>query len=678
MTRPGDRTCGPLPGVDEPATGSVSRQAAIAILLGAFAVAHVIATRLSWSGIPLQTDTGMWAYIGSRILDGALPYRDLWESKPPGVYYTFAIVEWVLGVGRDGALLWFDAVLSTCVFAVTYGVARRFASRAAAAGAVLLLSVVFCHRVLADWGDNVEKFVALFEMTACWLVLGNIGGARRGRGREATTRNDRWRWLVAGVCCGLAALFKQTGVLFLVAATVAAIGMRRANQEAPPGRAVPVVLLWLGAAVPWLPVVGWMAAAGVFEPFWQQVVLYDLARVGSTEVERSRLATGQHWADAVGVLKLVAVLFGPALVGAIYWAQRRLWARTGGTSRDAHADAALLIVVLYWLLTTLVFAVAPYGYGHYLLQAAPPAAVIAAWLFERVLVAREPGSAGPGSLSARGKGEDSSSETPFLTVKTTGETPVPQSRHGPLSQSGGPGVPRALHCGAEVRTTGCVGADSKPRCAGENHRFWTYLVVAVLVVGIWPLRDHFEFTFDRTCEWRVAYDQQARQTRALVDAIQTQTTPQQSVMVWPSDYMLSGYAVLYYAGRATPLEVSNSDVIFKGKINRLSPPMPELLERLKAKPPDVVVDWTPVGVEPPAADGPDAEPRLLTPAGGFSFAEAPNDAHPMREGRTLAPLKRWLRANYGGQQRVGACTIYYRGKQWRPWQDVLLPSPNRS
>jgi hypothetical protein len=37
-------------------------------------------------------------------------------------------------------------------------------------------------------------------------------------------------------------------------------------------------------------------------------------------------------------------------------------------------------------------------------------------------------------LSARGKRENSRSETPFLAVKTTGEMPVPQFRHG-LSQS---------------------------------------------------------------------------------------------------------------------------------------------------------------------------------------------------------------------------------------------------
>ncbi|MBN2559681.1 MAG: primosomal protein N' [Phycisphaerae bacterium] len=44
-------------------------------------------------------------------------------------------------------------------------------------------------------------------------------------------------------------------------------------------------------------------------------------------------------------------------------------------------------------------------------------------------------------LSARGKRENAGSETPFQTVETTGETPVPQFCHGLLSQHCGTGVP---------------------------------------------------------------------------------------------------------------------------------------------------------------------------------------------------------------------------------------------
>jgi len=599
--------------VDLGPDSGVSRRVTLAFVFGVLAVAHVVATRMSWAGIPFQTDSGMWAYIGARILDGALPYQDLWESKPPGIYYTFAAVEWIFGVGGDRALLWLDAVVSLGVFGVTFAVARRVASRTAAAAAVLLLSVVFCHRALADWGNNVEKFVALFEMLACYLVLRAVDPKHDGDGG----RGGR-TWLIAGICCGVAGLFKQTGILFLTAATMAVLFMR-IDRHLSQGRVrdgilTPtqtqtqnscgtggfgiglraVGLLVGGAALVWVPVVVWMMSVGNFDAFLQQVVRYDLLRVGSGDLERSRLADPQHWSMVGGTFMMTLVLFGPAAVGACYWVRRRLAVRASDRRGDSSGvDRSLIVVVVYWLLTTAVYPIAPYGYGHYLLQAAPPAAILAAWMFDQTLRER-------------------------------------------------------------------------------TDRVWATAAMVAAILGLSPLDDHFKFTFDRDYEWRVAYDVRRSGTEAMVEVLRAKTEPRQSVMLWPPEYGVS-----YYARRRTPLEMSNADVIFKNKINRLSPPMSELLARLKAAPPDVIVDWTPVNVALPPTDDPDGEPHLLTPAGGFSLAEPPNDNHPMLEGRTLAPMKEWLRERYGGQERVGHCTIYYRDRPWRLWQDVLLSDAPR-
>src|SRR6266566_3898106 len=39
---------------------------------------------------PFARDQGVFAYVGSLILKGGWPYRDVWEVKPPGIYYTYA------------------------------------------------------------------------------------------------------------------------------------------------------------------------------------------------------------------------------------------------------------------------------------------------------------------------------------------------------------------------------------------------------------------------------------------------------------------------------------------------------------------------------------------------------------------------------------------------------------
>ncbi|MCK5535045.1 hypothetical protein KAI68_08005, partial [bacterium] len=38
----------------------------------------------------VNRDAGSFAYIGEQILEGKILYKDIWSSKPPGVYYLNA------------------------------------------------------------------------------------------------------------------------------------------------------------------------------------------------------------------------------------------------------------------------------------------------------------------------------------------------------------------------------------------------------------------------------------------------------------------------------------------------------------------------------------------------------------------------------------------------------------
>ena len=119
------------------------------------------------------------------------------------------------------------------------------------------------------------------------------------------------------------------------------------------------------------------------------------------------------------------------------------------------------------------------------------------------------------------------------------------------------------------------------------------------------------------------------------------------------------------------------EVIYRGRMNQLSPPMDELLKRLENRPPEVIVDWSRIKYVGPS-DQTRGEPVLLTSPEGYSLLEPPNDSHQRMEGRALAPLKRWVRANYGGQRREGPAVLFYHGRPWRSWEDVLLPQSEAS
>ena len=57
-------------------------------------------------------DGGFFLYAGQQILDGKLPYQDVWDSKGPAIFYTNALGLWLGGGSRWG--VWFVEFL--CIF----------------------------------------------------------------------------------------------------------------------------------------------------------------------------------------------------------------------------------------------------------------------------------------------------------------------------------------------------------------------------------------------------------------------------------------------------------------------------------------------------------------------------------------------------------------------------------
>src|SRR5689334_10365233 len=46
---------------------------------------------------PFGRDQGIYALVGEGILRGQVPYRDLWDFKPPGVFLVYAFAQGIFG-----------------------------------------------------------------------------------------------------------------------------------------------------------------------------------------------------------------------------------------------------------------------------------------------------------------------------------------------------------------------------------------------------------------------------------------------------------------------------------------------------------------------------------------------------------------------------------------------------
>jgi hypothetical protein len=239
----------------------------IAVLIGPAIVGAVFVTlQLLRANEPLALDQGLFACFGRWVPSGWLPYRDLFDSKPPLFLYT-----WVLGSafpGNAATAMWhFEALW----LIATMLLAARFASRlwGAAAGwtaAGFLLVGLWAPGWGGFWARaQAEELLALPVFAAALAAI-----AARDRARFA---------LLAGLLTGIAGLYKIAGLavafvwpLFFWerrrhAATLARIAL--------PGTLARIALLAAGIAIPWLCAAGWFAAHDAFAAFVDGVFRYQ-------------------------------------------------------------------------------------------------------------------------------------------------------------------------------------------------------------------------------------------------------------------------------------------------------------------------------------------------------------------------------------------------------------------
>ena len=85
-------------------------KASLLMLISLLSIFYVLAP-ISPANLPRPyTDSGVFLYVGWRVLEGEVPYRDVWDHKPPGIYYIDAAGLAIGGGSRWG--VWFLEAVS--------------------------------------------------------------------------------------------------------------------------------------------------------------------------------------------------------------------------------------------------------------------------------------------------------------------------------------------------------------------------------------------------------------------------------------------------------------------------------------------------------------------------------------------------------------------------------------
>lgn len=302
---------------------------------------------LPFLGTPFERDEGVYATIAQGLLDGHMPYRDLFDNKPPLVYGWYAFSFMLFGETVVAPRIVAAVLLSLTTLSV-FGHARMLFPKRVAYFAAALFGI-----------STGLPFVALHANTEAYMLLPLVTslvaftiGIRRGR--------LHWFFL-SGALGAVAMMTKQVAIWNLIALAVVALGWHWRSVGLSCRAAVPALCLVAGAALSAALIAVPFALTGSLDDLFYATVSYNWLYVAFLSQGERLLNLG---AGLLFFFAVAAPLVGAALMGLLIILRRR----------SSAADVALIL----WALASAV-GVSSGGrfFPHYFLQAIPVLALLA-------------------------------------------------------------------------------------------------------------------------------------------------------------------------------------------------------------------------------------------------------------------------------------------------------------
>jgi hypothetical protein len=318
-------------------------------------------------------DDQMFGYYGWRIVHGATVYRDIWDNKPPGIYWVNALG---MLLGQDS----YFGVVGLCAAALVVAHAAFFRAasavyhRSAAALTTILLSFFFTHAYFTGGTNRTETFLVPCELLAVALYL------------RGFVRGGAWRWYTAGLLCGTAFIFKQVGL-----AAWAGMGLHllwlAVLRELPLRTAVQRGVLLLGGAATTIGLAAaYLAAQGVLQEACYATFTFNRLyfAVGASHFPYNFVTWTLLKEHLHPILLLPLLMALAAAIHALLWWRRPQFRppeieatlRAQGPTCPHH----FMFFALWFALSVYGALLSPHGFRHYVLPAIPPLLFMAGYL----------------------------------------------------------------------------------------------------------------------------------------------------------------------------------------------------------------------------------------------------------------------------------------------------------
>lgn len=148
---------------------------------------------------PMGRDQGMYANIGNSILRGGTPFVDMWDIKPPPIYYIYAFGIQVFGATTQ-AIRSLDLLFVPFGMLGLYLLGGKMANKSVGLWAGLLYAVFYFN----DGFQNLSQSDSLATIPTIWIAYASFRASREHSGSGKSLIFS----LIAGLLSGVLLWFK--------------------------------------------------------------------------------------------------------------------------------------------------------------------------------------------------------------------------------------------------------------------------------------------------------------------------------------------------------------------------------------------------------------------------------------------------------------------------------------
>ena len=283
-------------------------------------------------------DEQEFAYIGYRIQQGDLLYRDVWELKPPGIFVINALTFAVFSKSFV-ALAFVEGLAFLLAFLSLFYLSRQFFDFYVSC-MVVIFTAFFCNlQYYSQLGNYTENYMILPEILSVLFFV------------WALKKSKLFYLILAGVFGGLAFLTKQVGVAGLLADSTFLFLLLLVREIS--GRKVlrNLLLIWTGFILPLIPAAFYFISKGLAGEAFYAIILHGI-KYSSTS--HARISIVNHVLQISQNLQAVSFLIGLVLAGIVFQIIKYMKRKTRA-DRQLKQSVLLNGVFDYWWIFALLW-----------------------------------------------------------------------------------------------------------------------------------------------------------------------------------------------------------------------------------------------------------------------------------------------------------------------------------